>query len=38
MRKRVNALLSTGSDKPASAQLLPPSAETMTLVIRPAPE
>jgi hypothetical protein len=38
MRKRVKALLSTGADKPASAQLLPPSAETMTLVIRPAPE
>jgi hypothetical protein len=38
MRKRVNALLSTGSDRAASPQLLPPSAETKTLEIRPAPE
>ena len=38
MRKRVKALLSTGSCNAASAQLRPPSADTMTLAIRPVPE
>src|SRR3954452_9997 len=37
-RKRVNALLSTGACSPAGAQLLPPSADTSTLLMRPFPE
>ena len=37
-RKRVKALLRTGASSVAGAQLLPPSAETMTLSIRPLPE
>ena len=38
MRKRVNAFGSTGSCSAACAQLLPPSAETITLEMRPLPE
>src|SRR5262252_5609667 len=38
IRKRVNALLRTGCCRAAWAQLLPPSAETSTLLIRPLPE
>jgi hypothetical protein len=34
----VNALLSTGSLSAARAQLLPPSAEISTLLMRPLPE
>ena len=37
MRKRVNALGSTGSCNSAGAQLSPPSAETSTFFIRPRP-
>ena len=37
-RKRVNALLRTGSCNTACVQLLPPSAETSTRSIIPAPE
>ena len=38
MRKRVKAFANTGSCSAASAQLCPPSAETITLAIRPVPE
>src|SRR5215472_9654236 len=38
IRKRVNALLRTGACNAACAQLLPPSAETSTLLMRPFPE
>jgi len=38
MRKRVNAMGSTGSCSAACPQLLPPSADTITFVIRPSPE
>src|SRR4051812_15212760 len=38
MRKRVNDLLITGSCSAASAQVLPASADTITLVMRPLPE
>ena len=37
-RKRVSALLSTGSCNFAGAQLLPPSAETSTCLMRPLPD
>jgi hypothetical protein len=38
MLKRVKAFGSRGSSSAASPQLLPPSAETMTLSPRPLPE
>src|SRR5271155_71840 len=38
MRKRVSALLSTGVCSAASPQLLPPSADTSTLLMRPLPD
>ena len=38
MRKRVKVFVITGCCSAASAQVLPPSADTMTFVILPAPE
>src|SRR5438045_5632483 len=38
IRKRVSAFASTGCCNAAGAQLLPPSAESSTLAIRPEPD
>src|SRR5436853_400618 len=38
IRKRVSALLSTGVCSAATPQLLPPSADTSTLLMRPLPD